>query len=201
MLLLMSRAFDYNLKTMDLLELCGGDRVLSLETVVGILQDGEAVVTEVALRAPPKEGQRGQWEQVDKAVRYEKRLVVQMCSLLLGFTSASTYFSALDDGFYFMEAGLERKSLFSRATGLRAPLSPPWWFPPVPEYCIDKFSEEVDDLLELTMKSKLVEKLSAALNKGGWRASWPWLCPCCRALMPVVRALPRARDVQRRQSA
>lgn len=64
-------------------------------------------ITEVAQLAAPKEGQRGAWQQRVVTVRHEKPLILQMCSLLLGFTRADTYFSALDDGFYFMEAGLE----------------------------------------------------------------------------------------------
>ena len=42
MLVLLCRAFDYKLKTEDLLELCRGHRKLALETVTGLLEDGEA---------------------------------------------------------------------------------------------------------------------------------------------------------------
>ena len=41
MLLLLARAYDYKLRTEDLLELTGGDRNLALESVLGILEDGE----------------------------------------------------------------------------------------------------------------------------------------------------------------
>lgn len=141
MLLLLARAFDYKLKTEDVLELTSGDRKLALESVIGILEDGEIVVTEVKLCTNPTVGQRGQWEQREASIRYEKALVLQMCQLLLGFTRADTYFSSLEEGFYFMEAGLE-----------------------LPEYCIEAFSVEVDHLLAVTKKSKLVEKLAIALN-------------------------------------
>ena len=74
-------------------------------------------------------------------IRHEKPLVLHMCQLLLGFTRADTYFSSLDEGFYFMEAGLE-----------------------LPEYTIEQFSLEMDALLSLTVRSKVVEKLAVALN-------------------------------------
>lgn len=41
MLLLLARIFDYNLRTEDLLELTSGNRQVALESVVGILEDGE----------------------------------------------------------------------------------------------------------------------------------------------------------------
>jgi len=141
MLLVLARTFDYNLRTEDLLELTGGNRQIALEAVVGILEDGEVEVTEVAKLATPKEGQRGAWQQRVISIKHEKPLILQMCSLLLGFTRADTYFSALDDGFYFMECGLE-----------------------LPEYCIEKFSDEIDSLLSITIQSNLVGKLSAAMN-------------------------------------
>lgn len=140
-LLLLARAYDYGLRTEDLLELTGGDRELALESVVGLLEDGETVLTEVVQRQAPGEGQRAQWEQNVAVVRHEKCLVSQMCRLLLGFTRADTYFSSLDEGFYYMEAGLE-----------------------LPEYTIEQFSVEMDNLLAITMRSKLVEHLAVAMN-------------------------------------
>jgi hypothetical protein len=107
MLLVLSRAYQYELRTEDLLELAGGDRQLALESVVGLLEDGETVLTEITQKSAPGEGQRGQWEQKLTTVRHEKALVEQMCRLLLGFTRPDTYFASLEDGFYFMEAGLE----------------------------------------------------------------------------------------------
>lgn len=112
MLLLLSRAFSYSLKTENLLELCGGDRRLALESVLGILEDGEVVVTEIAPAITPEGGQRGQWEQREARIRHEKELVVQMCSLLLGFTRADTYFSELGEWWWWWvmwtEAGVAR---------------------------------------------------------------------------------------------
>jgi hypothetical protein len=142
MLVLLARAFEYKLKTEDLLELTGGNRAVALESCVGILEDGEVTVTEIAQKAKPKDGKRGQWEEKEAVIKHEKELVLQMCELLQGFTRAESYFSSLEDGFYFMEAGLE-----------------------LPEYCIDQFGIEVDQLLHLTMETKLVEKLAKALNR------------------------------------
>ena len=107
MLLLLSRAYNYELRTEDLLELTGGDRKLALASVVGLLEDGEVVLTEITRRAAPGEKQRGQWEQKLSVMRHEKPLVELLCRLLLGFTRPDTYFSTLEEGFYFMEAGLE----------------------------------------------------------------------------------------------
>jgi len=154
MLLLLSRAFDYCLKTEDVLELCRNDRSLALETVVGILEDGESYATELVQvrhgahihadgarihadghtstpmahayispdnthtrfthnsptnttlpllppcshcvcvqRTNPGVGKVGQWEHELVTKRHEKPLILQMCRLLKGFTTASTYFS------------------------------------------------------------------------------------------------------------
>lgn len=40
MTLLLARAWEYRLKTEDVLELTGGDRLLALETLVSLLEDG-----------------------------------------------------------------------------------------------------------------------------------------------------------------
>ena len=90
MLLLLARAYEYKLRTEDLLELTGGDRRLALECVIGILEDGEGEVTEVSRRNAPKDGQRGQWEQRVATIRHEKPLILHMCQLLLGFTQYSS---------------------------------------------------------------------------------------------------------------
>ena len=142
MLVLLARAFEYKLKTEDLLELTGGNRSIALESCVGVLEDGEVIVTEIAQKAKPQDGKRGQWEEKAAVIKHEKELVLQMCELLQGFTRAESYFSSLEDGFYYMEAGLE-----------------------LPEYCIDQFGVEIDMVLHLTMETKLVEKLAKALNR------------------------------------
>ncbi|KAH8053207.1 hypothetical protein JL721_10717 [Aureococcus anophagefferens] len=110
MLVLLCRVFDYELRTEDLLELCRGNRRLALETVCGLLEDGEAVSTAA-------------------------------CCLLRGFTHPATYFKAMDEGFYFLECGVE-----------------------LPEYCIEQFSLEMHGLLAVAMRDQLVEKLSYALH-------------------------------------
>jgi hypothetical protein len=40
MTLLLARAWEYRLKTEDVLELTGGNRLLALETLVSLLEDG-----------------------------------------------------------------------------------------------------------------------------------------------------------------
>jgi hypothetical protein len=56
MLLLLARAYDYGLKTEDVLELTNGDRVLALECVLGILEEGETYSLELRQRNRPTEG-------------------------------------------------------------------------------------------------------------------------------------------------
>ena len=107
MLVLLARAFDYKLRTEDLLELCRGHRRLALETVCGLLEDGEALSTGVAQRNGADGGQRAVWEKVVVAQKWERCLVAQACGLLRGFTHPATYFKAMDEGFYFMECGVE----------------------------------------------------------------------------------------------
>ena len=103
MLVLLLRAYDYALKTDDLIELCAGERLLALETIVGLLADGEDVVEEVVQRKGAKEGQRAVWEKKAVGLRYEKPLVVALCGLLRGFTHPDTYFNATEEGFYYLE--------------------------------------------------------------------------------------------------
>eukprot|EP00617_Octactis_speculum_P020116 CAMPEP_0185769624 /NCGR_PEP_ID=MMETSP1174-20130828/55055_1 /TAXON_ID=35687 /ORGANISM="Dictyocha speculum, Strain CCMP1381" /LENGTH=465 /DNA_ID=CAMNT_0028454763 /DNA_START=6 /DNA_END=1400 /DNA_ORIENTATION=+ len=141
MLLVLARAYNYELKTEDLLELAGGNRTLALRSVVSLLEDGETILSEIKKRRSADVAQQAQWEQKFAVIRHEKKLVLQMCQLLLGFTRPDTYFASLDEGYYFMEAGLE-----------------------LPEYTIEKFSVELDALMEITTESRLVESLAIAMN-------------------------------------
>jgi hypothetical protein len=134
MLLLLCRCYDYRLKTEDVLELTRGDRTLALETVVGILEDGETYATELVQRAKPGSGQVGQWEHELVTKRHEKPLILQTCRLLKGFTSAPTYFADI--------------SLDAEIT----------------LHEVDGFTSEISNLLAITLKSRLVEKLALALH-------------------------------------
>ncbi|GMH54787.1 hypothetical protein TrVE_jg303 [Triparma verrucosa] len=134
MLLLLCRCWDYRLKTEDVLELTRDDRTLALETVVGVLEDGETYATELVQRAKPGGGRVGQWEHELVTRRHEKPLVLQTCRLLKGFTSAPTYFTNTDPG--------EEITLHDVGT----------------------FQTEISNLLAITLKSRLVEKLALALH-------------------------------------
>ncbi|GMH77153.1 hypothetical protein TL16_g07307, partial [Triparma laevis f. inornata] len=134
MLLLLCRCWDYRLKTEDVLELTRDDRTLALETVVGVLEDGETYATELVQRAKPGGGGVGQWEHELVTRRHEKPLVLQTCRLLKGFTSAPTYFTNTDPG--------EEITLHEVGT----------------------FQTEISNLLAITLKSRLVEKLALALH-------------------------------------
>jgi hypothetical protein len=141
MLVLLCRAFDYKLKTEDLLELCRGHRKLALETVTGLLEDGEALATGVAQKNAASEHERAVWEKVVVSQKWERSLIAQTCGLLRGFTHPSTYFKALDEGFYFLECGVD-----------------------LPEHSVEQFTVEMQGLLAVTMNQRLVEKLSYALH-------------------------------------
>jgi hypothetical protein len=130
MLLLLSRAYSYSLKTEDLLELTQGNRCMALATVVGVLEDGETYSTEVVQRQKPGEGRLGQWQQELVCHRFEKEMVLQLCRLLRGFTHPSTYFSELEAA---------------------------------DDIGVDEFSDTMDTLLEITLESWIIEKLSNAL--------------------------------------
>ena len=56
MLLVLSRTYDYALRTEDLLELSGGDRQTALVTVVALLEDGETYTTALTQRQMAGEG-------------------------------------------------------------------------------------------------------------------------------------------------
>jgi hypothetical protein len=85
-------------------------------------------------RAKPGSGQVGQWEHELVTKRHEKPLILQTCRLLKGFTSAPTYFSD---------------------TSLDAEIT---------LHEVDGFTSEISNLLAITLKSRLVEKLALALH-------------------------------------
>lgn len=128
MLLLLARCFEYSIKTEDLLELCRNDRALGLETVVGLLEDGETYTTELRRKQAPEVGRMGQWEHRLVCHRHETPLVLQLCRLVRGFTLPSSYFVGDD----------------------------------VSDKDIASFGDEMNLLLDITLKSRLVEKLSLA---------------------------------------
>jgi hypothetical protein len=99
----------------------------------GLLEDGETYSTELRQRQKPGQGKLGQWEHELVCHRYEKPLILQISRLLRGFTSPSTYFQSSDPD---SEIAL---------------------------YSIEQFSVEITTLLEITLRSRLVEKISVAL--------------------------------------
>ncbi|KAJ1453539.1 hypothetical protein M885DRAFT_524007 [Pelagophyceae sp. CCMP2097] len=138
MLLLLARLYDYKLKTEDLLELVRDDKVLGLETVVGLLEDGETYTTELHRKQTPAEGRMGQWEHKLVCHRHEKPLILQLCRILKGFTLPQSY---------FQEAGnLGQGKVLT-------------------EHSVAEFTEEMNLLMDITMKSKLVEKLALACHE------------------------------------
>ncbi|KAJ8614289.1 hypothetical protein CTAYLR_001175 [Chrysophaeum taylorii] len=134
MLLLLSRLYEYKLKTEDLLELVRLDKVLGLETVVGLLEDGETYTTELHRKQAPATGRMGQWEHKLVCHRHEKPLVLQLCRLLRGFTLPASYFGTEQDA-------------------------------ELTEHAVNEFTTEMNLLLDITLKSQLVEKLALACHE------------------------------------
>jgi hypothetical protein len=85
--------------------------------------------------------QMGQWEHKVMSQRHETPLVLQMCRLLRGFTAPGCYFSGQQEGM--------------DGDGLAL-------------YSVTAFAEEIEALKGLTVKTGLLEKLSMALQVGGW---------------------------------
>jgi hypothetical protein len=150
MLLVLSRTYDYALRTEDLLELSGGDRQTALVTVVALLEDGETYTTALTQRQMAGEGRVAQWERKLVCIRYERPMLLQLCRLLRGFTHPGSYFrhqippsssSSLADA-VGADGGSNELTLFS----------------------VDQFSDEINALLSLTLSSGLLEKLTLALH-------------------------------------
>ncbi|CAM9297046.1 unnamed protein product [Ectocarpus sp. 4 AP-2014] len=151
MLLLLARAWNYKLKTEDLLELTRGDRGLALDSVVGVLEDGRTYATELVQSRKPGEGAVAQWEHELICRQHEKPLVLQLCRLVRGFTHPASYFAG--DG----NPSSSKNRRHSRGTngGNRQDLA---------LFSVDEFSAEMDSLLEITLRSRVIEKLSVALD-------------------------------------
>lgn len=137
MFVLVARSYEYSLRTEDLLELTGGNRALALEVIVSLLEEGETYTTELTQRQAPGSGAGpAQWEHQLVCMRHERPLILQMCRLLRGFTHPSTYFTG------------KRRLSESKSD----------------EFDVLDFSREMNNLLEITLRTELVEKLSIALH-------------------------------------
>lgn len=137
MFVLVARCYDYTLRTEDLLELTGGNRSLALEVIVSLLEEGETYTTELMQRqAPGSSVGPAQWEHQLVCMRHERPLILQMCRLLRGFTHPSTYFTG------------SRRLSESKTEA----------------FDVLDFSAEMSSLLEITLRTELVEKLSVALQ-------------------------------------
>jgi hypothetical protein len=83
---------SHQLKSEDLLELTNQDTILGLATVVGVLEEGFQEITTIRKKRDATNGKVAQWEQGVAYKPHEKKLVLQMCRLLVGFTQPGTYF-------------------------------------------------------------------------------------------------------------
>jgi len=136
MVLLLARCWDYSLKTEDVLELTQGNRRIALLIVIGLLEDGETYSTVLKQKQKPGVGVVGQWEHELVCHRYEKPLVLQICRLIRGFTHPTTYFANLEESSGGGEIAVQS---------------------------VERFADEMDTLLALTLTSGVLEKLSIAL--------------------------------------
>ena len=82
----------------------------------------------MAQKNAASEHERAVWEKVVVSQKWERSLIAQTCGLLRGFTHPSTYFKALDEGFYFLECGVD-----------------------LPEHSVEQFTVEMQGLLAVTM--------------------------------------------------
>jgi hypothetical protein len=133
MLILICRAYDYQLKSEDLLELTNQDTILALACAIGVLEDGFTEETAIVKKRDAKAGQVAQWEQGTVYKQHEKSLVLQLCTMTRGFTNPATYFK--------QESGDEDVALHS----------------------IEEFRLKINQLLALALDAELVEKITEAL--------------------------------------
>lgn len=159
MVLLLARCWDYKLKTEDVLELTQGNRKIALCTVVGLLEDGETYSTvNLSLTTPasdllpspspshglthcfPQELRQRQKPSQGKMGQWEHELVSHRYEKPLLLQICRLLRGFTHPGTYFETVG-EELALFS----------------------VEQFAAEMDTLLEITLRSNLVEKLSMAL--------------------------------------
>ncbi|CAM9550059.1 unnamed protein product [Phaeothamnion confervicola] len=152
MLVLLARAWNYTIVTEDLLEQTSGNLMLALETVIGVLEDGESYTTGLRQRQAPGDGRNGQWEHELVCHRYEKPLVLQLCRLVKGFTHPGTYLRACEPS-RPAAPGEAKRSDKETGDGTNSD-----------EYRVEQFSGEMDSLLEIVLQSHAVDKLSVALH-------------------------------------
>lgn len=60
------------------MELTDDDRSLSLQVIIGLLQDGETYSTKIKQREKPSDGKLGKWEHELVCERYEEDLIMQL---------------------------------------------------------------------------------------------------------------------------
>eukprot|EP00953_Heterococcus_sp_UTEX-ZZ885_P022959 12654-Heterococcus_DN1.PRE.1 len=157
MLLLLARAWDYRIKTEDLLELTRGDRRLALETVVGVLEDGETYSTELVQRQKPSTGKVAQWEHELVCRHHEKAMLLQLCRLVRGFTHPTTYFSEHSNRAVAAATATTSSSSTKRDSSSSSSNEG------LALYSVDAFSGEMDALLAIALRTRVLEKLSMSL--------------------------------------
>jgi hypothetical protein len=118
--------------------------------------DGETYSTELVQRQKPSTGKVAQWEHELVCRHHEKAMLLQLCRLVRGFTHPTTYFSEHSNRAAAAEAtsstssSAKRNSSSSSNEGLAL-------------YSVDAFSSEMDALLAIALRTRVLEKLSMSL--------------------------------------
>jgi hypothetical protein len=117
--------------------------------------DGETYSTELVQRQKPSTGKVAQWEHELVCRHHEKAMLLQLCRLVRGFTHPTTYFSEHSDravaAATTTSSSTKRDSSSSSSNeGLAL-------------YSVDAFSSEMDALLAIALRTRVLEKLSMSL--------------------------------------
>ena len=170
MLLVLSRTYDYSLRTEDLLELAGGNRQTALVTAVALLEDGETYTTALTQRQTAGEGRVAQWERKLVCIRYERPMVLQLCRLLRGFTHPGSYFRATppsvssSSAYSASSSGSHSANFSSSSSSSPSKVAAGGGSNELTLFSVDQFSDEINSLLDLTLSKGLLEKLTVALH-------------------------------------
>jgi hypothetical protein len=115
--------------------------------------DGETYSTELVQRQKPSTGKVAQWEHELVCHHHEKAMLLQLCRLVRGFTHPTTYFSEHSNravAAATTTSNTKRDSSSNSNEGLAL-------------YSVDAFSSEMDALLAIALRTRVLEKLSMSL--------------------------------------
>jgi hypothetical protein len=122
--------------------------------------DGETYSTELVQRQKPSTGKVAQWEHELVCRHHEKAMLLQLCRLVRGFTHPTTYFSEHSDRAVVAAAAASTATSTKRNSGSSSSSSANEG---LALYSVDAFSSEMDALLAIALRTRVLEKLSMSL--------------------------------------